>query len=64
MFPTANRGGAALHGVVPVDCARLPGAQDLVLGGVAHSRKIGRDWYGGSKAIMRRWWPADQNHES
>lgn len=49
-------------GIVPVDCALLTGADDLILDGVSHSRRVGPDWYGGSKAIMRRWWPIDQDH--
>ncbi len=44
-------------GVVPVGCAGLDGADSLVLQGVAHSRKVDAGWYGGSKAIIRRWWP-------
>jgi pimeloyl-ACP methyl ester carboxylesterase len=43
-------------GIVPVRCQQLVGAQRLLLEGVCHSPRIGRDWYGGSKAIIRRWW--------
>jgi pimeloyl-ACP methyl ester carboxylesterase len=50
-------------GIIPVACARLAGAEDLIVDGVAHSRKVGRDWYGGSKPIIRSWWPGDQAHD-
>jgi len=43
-------------GIVPIAAARLDGAETLVLQGVAHSRRYGRDWYGGSKRAIRRWW--------
>jgi pimeloyl-ACP methyl ester carboxylesterase len=45
-------------GVVPIQSARLDGAENLLLEGIAHSRKLSGDWYGGTKAIIRRWWPA------
>jgi pimeloyl-ACP methyl ester carboxylesterase len=45
-------------GIVPLDCARLDGAEQVILDGVGHSRKTGPRWYGGSPAIVRRWWPA------
>jgi pimeloyl-ACP methyl ester carboxylesterase len=51
-------------GIVPVDCALLEGAEALVLDGVAHSRRIGREWYGGDRALMRRWWPDGIGDES
>jgi pimeloyl-ACP methyl ester carboxylesterase len=44
-------------GIVPLSSARLDGAETLVLDGVAHSKRYGHDWYGASKAIVRRWWP-------
>lgn len=44
-------------GLVPVQSAHLEGAENLVLKGVAHSRKISGEWYGGSKTIIRSWWP-------
>lgn len=43
-------------GIVPLSAARLDGTETLVLDGIAHSRKYGRSWYGGSKAAIRRWW--------
>ena len=53
-------------GIIPLSCARLDGAETLVLDGVTHSRRYGRDWYGGSREIVRRWWPqsllAGENH--
>jgi pimeloyl-ACP methyl ester carboxylesterase len=49
-------------GIVPVFCAHLHGAETLVLEGVAHSARVGRAWYGGSKAIIRRWWPGEAAH--
>jgi pimeloyl-ACP methyl ester carboxylesterase len=53
----AGRGAIWGDGLVPVNSAQLDGAETLILEGVAHSRKIARDWYGGSAAIIRRWWP-------
>ena len=44
-------------GIVPLSSARLDGAESIVLDGVSHSRRYGRDWYGASRAIVRRWWP-------
>jgi pimeloyl-ACP methyl ester carboxylesterase len=43
-------------GMVPLHCAQLPGAETIVLEGVAHSAKVDRHWYGNSEAIVRRWW--------
>jgi pimeloyl-ACP methyl ester carboxylesterase len=50
-------------GIVPVECAGLDGVETLVLDGVAHSRRVGREWYGGTKAIIRRWWPDGAGNE-
>ena len=44
-------------GIVPLSSARLDGAEPLVLEGVSHSRRYGREWYGASRAIVRRWLP-------
>ena len=44
-------------GMVPMSSAKLDGAESIVLEGVSHSRKYGREWYGGSRAIVQRWWP-------
>jgi pimeloyl-ACP methyl ester carboxylesterase len=52
-----GRGDVWGDGLVPVPCARLDGAETVILEGVSHSAKFGRRWYGGSKAIIRRWWP-------
>jgi pimeloyl-ACP methyl ester carboxylesterase len=49
-------------GIVPIDCAHLSGAEALVLDGVAHSARSSRAWYGGSKAIIRRWWSTVATH--
>ncbi len=49
-------------GTVPVDSAHLAGAEALELDGVSHSARFGRAWYGGSKAIIRRWWSAVETH--
>lgn len=46
-------------GAVPIECARLQGAENLVLADVSHSQKYGRRWYGGSKEIVLRWWPQE-----
>ncbi len=45
-------------GMVPVHSAHLDGAETLILDGVAHSSKFGSSWYGGSKKVISRWWPA------
>ncbi len=52
-----GRGDLWGDGIVPLPSAELPGAEAIVLEGVAHSRKYGRIWYGGARAILRRWWP-------
>jgi len=54
-----GRGGVWGDGAVPVETASLEGAETIVLEGVAHSRKFGPHWYGGSKAVARRWWPPE-----
>jgi pimeloyl-ACP methyl ester carboxylesterase len=51
-----GRGDVWGDGTVPVPCAALPGAENLILDGIAHSVKSSRQWYGGSRAIIRRWW--------
>jgi hypothetical protein len=43
-------------GMIPVESAGLDDVRPLVLDGVAHSGKVGRQWYGASAAIIRRWW--------
>ncbi len=48
-------------GTVPVGSAGLDGADTTILPGVAHSRKLGLAWYGGSRSIIRRWWPEELN---
>jgi len=53
----AGRGDIWGDGMVPLQSAGLDGTETLVLEGVAHSGKMGRNWYGGSKAVARRWWP-------
>ncbi len=45
-------------GIVPLSGAHLKGAETVVLNGVTHSRKHGRNWYGASKTV-RRWWPPE-----
>jgi pimeloyl-ACP methyl ester carboxylesterase len=55
-----GQGDVRGDGIVPIQSARLDGAESLLLGGVAHSRKLSGDWYGGSKAIIRRWWSAGE----
>jgi len=49
-------------GVVPLSCARLDGAESVILSGVAHSRKYGAAWYGSSKEIIQSWWPEGVVH--
>jgi pimeloyl-ACP methyl ester carboxylesterase len=48
-------------GMVPLSSAGLDGVDTMVLPGVAHSRKLGRNWYGASREIIRRWWPQELN---
>jgi len=57
-----GRGDIWGDGVVPIQCAKLHGAETPVLEGVAHSRKVSPDWYGGSKANIYRWWPDEEGH--
>jgi pimeloyl-ACP methyl ester carboxylesterase len=45
--------------IVPVESSSLDGAESLVLEGIAHSRKYGAAWYGGSRETIRRWWPRE-----
>lgn len=54
-----GRGDIWGDSMVPIDSAGLDGADKGVLPGVAHSRKHGRAWYGGSRDIIRRWWPQE-----
>jgi pimeloyl-ACP methyl ester carboxylesterase len=54
-----GRGDVWGDGIVPLHSAELDGAESVVLDGVAHSARVGRDWYGGSKEIIRRWWPRE-----
>jgi pimeloyl-ACP methyl ester carboxylesterase len=56
-----GKGDAWGDGIVPLGCAGLDGANSAILPGVAHSRKLDRNWYGGSKGIIRRWWPQELN---
>lgn len=60
----AERGRIWGDGIVPVHSAGLDGAATLVLPDVAHSLKIGQNWYGGSKAIIKQWWPAGADDAS
>jgi pimeloyl-ACP methyl ester carboxylesterase len=48
-------------GTVPVESASLDGAEAVVLEGVVHSLKLGRNWYG-DQGIIRRWWPGGEGH--
>ena len=43
-------------GVVPVECALLPGSETLVLDGLYHNGFYGR-WYGSDRAAVELWWP-------
>jgi pimeloyl-ACP methyl ester carboxylesterase len=56
----AGQGDIWGDGLVPVQTALLEGAEALSLEGVAHSITFGQHWYGASKAILRRWWPAGE----
>jgi pimeloyl-ACP methyl ester carboxylesterase len=53
----AGQGQAWGDGVVPLEAARLDDAPSLILEGIAHSRRNGLHWFGGSPEIIRRWWP-------
>ena len=44
-------------GVVPVSCALLPGAHQIVLDDAAHGRGMRHPWYGSEKHVDA-WWPA------
>jgi pimeloyl-ACP methyl ester carboxylesterase len=58
----AERGNVWGDGTVPLSSAGLEGAEPVVLEGVGHSRKTRREWYGGSKDIIHRWWPDELEH--
>ncbi len=51
-------GRVAGDGVVPVECALLPGAQRLALDDLYHSERYGR-WYGSDRETVERWWPRE-----
>lgn len=55
----SGKGEQMGDGVIPIDAAHLPGAENRILDNVVHSRKHGANWYLGSKAIIRQWWPQD-----
>jgi len=57
----AGQGDVWGDGMVPVQTALLEGAEALILEGVAHSINFGQHWYGASKEILRRWWPAGEH---
>ena len=44
-------------GVVPVSCALLPGARQIVLDDAAHGQGMRHPWYG-SEEWVDAWWPA------
>ena len=44
-------------GVVPIECALLPSARQIVLDDVAHGQGMGHRWYG-SETSVDAWWPA------
>lgn len=46
-------------GIVPISSAGLAQSMIQVLDGVAHSRKLDANWYGGSKEAIIRWWPSE-----
>lgn len=58
-----GRGDIWGDGMIPLHCAGLDGVENLVLDGVAHSRKVDRVWYGGSAAVIRGWWPQDVHQQ-
>lgn len=43
-------------GLIPVECALLPGAPSIVLPDADHGQSIGTDWYG-SERFIDDWWP-------
>jgi hypothetical protein len=44
-------------GLVPLECALLPGAPSIVFDDADHGQSIGTDWYG-SERFIDTWWPA------
>ncbi len=44
-------------GLIPVSCALLPGARQIVLDDAAHGQGSRHPWYG-SEAWVDAWWPA------
>jgi hypothetical protein len=44
-------------GLIPLECALLPGAPSIVLDEADHGQSRGTDWYG-SERFIDSWWPA------
>jgi hypothetical protein len=44
-------------GLIPLQCALLPGARSIVLDDADHGQSVGTDWYG-SERFVDAWWPA------
>jgi pimeloyl-ACP methyl ester carboxylesterase len=57
----AGNGRVWGDGIVPIASAGLDGKPSLVLDGVAHSRRLGANWYGSSRAAIRCWWTSEFN---
>jgi len=58
--PMTGRGGVWGDGLVPVECALLPGARHVILNGVTHYKICGSPWYGESEEVIARWWPGSE----
>jgi hypothetical protein len=43
-------------GLIPLECALLPGAPSIVFDDADHGQSIGTDWYG-SERFLEQWWP-------
>jgi hypothetical protein len=43
-------------GLIPLECALLPGAPSIILDDADHGQSIGMDWYG-SDRLIDSWWP-------
>jgi len=49
-------GEIAGDGLIPVECALLPGARSIVFDDADHGQAIGTEWYG-SERFLDAWWP-------
>jgi hypothetical protein len=65
LYRAADLEGAVLgDGMIPERAAALPGAVLVPVEGAWHHPAQSRDWYGGSPAVIARWWGVVERAES